>query len=132
MAFRHPLSRHPAGIRGLQKPTLGRLGLFAVPIGGFLFLLSFIPVPTGAASSGVTGTVLDHSGYLTVIGRGHRFRPLGDLEAIGYEPELTGSVPISGGFPLDLDENDQRYLLCASKRALGCCRYTEKRANRNL
>ncbi|EKM52448.1 uncharacterized protein PHACADRAFT_164382 [Phanerochaete carnosa HHB-10118-sp] len=33
-------------------------GLYAVPIGVFLFLLSFIPVPAGAASHGIVATVL--------------------------------------------------------------------------
>lgn len=50
--------RSASGLQGIQRPTLARLGLYAIPIGVFLFLLSFIPVPPGAALHGFLGTVL--------------------------------------------------------------------------
>ncbi|GJE89102.1 abscisic acid G-protein coupled receptor-domain-containing protein [Phanerochaete sordida] len=50
--------RSASGLQGIQRPTLARLGLYAVPIGVFLFFLSFIPVPEGAVARGIIGTVL--------------------------------------------------------------------------
>ncbi|KIP06559.1 hypothetical protein PHLGIDRAFT_72510, partial [Phlebiopsis gigantea 11061_1 CR5-6] len=92
--------RSAAGIRGLQKPTFARLGLFAVPIGVFLFLLSFIPVPTGAASSGITGSVLTR---LTTVGT----ILLGSLSGFGAVDNASRFLPWfsrSNGFaPSDAD-----------------------------
>lgn len=80
------LHQYPTGIRGLQKPTFARLGLFAVPIGVFLFLMSFIPVPTGAASSGITGSVLTR---LTTVGT----ILLGSLSGFGAVDNASRFLP---------------------------------------
>lgn len=66
------------------------MAFFALPIAGFLFLLSFIPIPAGANSSGVTGATLSR---LTAVGT----VILGALSGFGavenawrYFPRFTG------------------------------------------
>ncbi|KAI0087512.1 Abscisic acid G-protein coupled receptor-domain-containing protein [Irpex rosettiformis] len=57
--------RSATSIQGLQRPTITRLFLTALPVGLFLFLLSFIPLPTGFTSTGTTSIVFAR---LTVVG----------------------------------------------------------------
>ena len=59
------INLHLLGLQTFQRPTLTRLFLAACPVGLFLFLLSFTPLPAGVASTGPTSVLLTR---LTVVG----------------------------------------------------------------
>lgn len=57
--------RSTTGLQDLQRPTLTRLVLTALPASLFLFLLSFIPLPAAHAANGFLEVVFAR---LTVVG----------------------------------------------------------------
>ncbi|KAI0799733.1 Abscisic acid G-protein coupled receptor-domain-containing protein [Irpex lacteus] len=57
--------RSSSGLQGFQRPNTTRLFLTALPVGLFLFLLSFVPLPGEFTSTGTTSVVFAR---LTVVG----------------------------------------------------------------